>query len=439
MSASDKVPLQEGGPDGGLVVGFYCNMAENAERVRTFQVLEEAKTAAKFELDRLGYAAAEGVSAVLGGEDILVYPTGGNTGKETGGIVYKYRFRMRGIVFMVHANPKGDIFPVRVRYGAEAVMGQNVYDLHRNFVLPFLTKIGFPVIDEILSTCDLQVLMDVELLFFLQCIMGGQAVSTFRKCAYHGRLVVKGMKVFTITLGSRKSVELCMYDKRRELRDHFGIVKEQLFMEHCVGEEWYNSDRPITRIEFRLSRDALKGFGVRTMEDLRQRERHIVDILTSDCFRILETKKVRGHENNAKLHPIWEEVRSKFFAYFTGAEVPAEQVQRKANKMSVSAPNVKHLSLVSLGCLAKIFAYQNGKQSDGDSVQKCGENWIGMYRGKLCEKINAFSDYIRLATGVELSREEYECDAGNAAHGMVRPEQILEERGGMREWKLENM
>jgi len=81
----------------------------------------------------------------------------------------------------------------------------------------------------------------------------------------------------TIELGAVSRAQICIYDKGCELRTKkSNIVKEALFVERCVGEEWYNSDRPITRVEIRLGRDALKALGVDSVSDLQKGNCHYV-------------------------------------------------------------------------------------------------------------------------------------------------------------------
>jgi hypothetical protein len=103
-------------------------------------------------------------------------------------------------------------------------------------------------------------------------------------------------------LGHTSKVQICIYDKGKELRSQkSNILKEAFFVERCIGEEWINSGRPITRVEIRLGREALKCLGVNTVSDLKGRERGIVDLLTRDWFRILEntrSRKRRGITSN---------------------------------------------------------------------------------------------------------------------------------------------
>ena len=99
------------------------------------------------------------------------------------------------------------------------------------------------------------------------------------------------------------------------------VGKQMLAIRHCIGDEWFNSNRPITRVEFRIGRSALKCFKINSMDDLLKRERGLIDILTHDWFRLLEKPRIRGKENKMALHPLWERVRALFFEHFTGSEI----------------------------------------------------------------------------------------------------------------------
>jgi hypothetical protein len=401
VESDDKVPLQSGGYDGGLMVGFQGKPSDISAWNETVSVLESAQTLAKLAVEQGGYESPEGVSAVLGAEEVLVFPSGGKVDS----LVYKYRFRARGIEFLIHSNPKGDIQPVRIRYGAESLMQNDFYVLHSEFVLPFLVSLGFGVTEEKVSRADFQVLVDVDMQTIFSYFVFSQVVTKFRKFTIHGCFTARGFLVFTITLGSKDKVQLCIYDKRRELRDHFSEVKEQLFIDNCVGQEWYYSDRPITRIEFRCGRTALKVFGVNSVLDLREKERRIIDSLAFDWFRVLAAKKVRGHESGAQISSFWERVRDEFLRYFPGPAAVSKPSSWRSGKR-VSVANVEHLSRMALGCLTKIFACQRGKQHDKEGVRQIAGEWISDYKDVLYDKMNAYSERVRLMTGVSLGRDD---------------------------------
>ena len=213
----------------------------------------------------------------------------------------------------------------------------------------------------------------------------------------------------TIELGSVSRAQICIYDKGQELRaKKSNIVKEALFVERCVGDDWYNSGRPITRIEIRLGRDALKALGVDTVSDLQKSERGIVDLLTSEWFRILKHPKVRGHEKTAAIHPIWERVRSLFFQNFTGAEV----TDVSWNKDKNIACDAEALEKQALGCLSKALACNFGEQSSCISSAELANGWIDRVQDDLHRKLNSHAVYVRLRTGVTLGVSSASVSAG---------------------------
>ena len=200
-------------------------------------------------------------------------------------------------------------------------------------------------------------------------------------------------------MGTTAKVQICIYDKGKELRSKkSNLIKETLFVERCVGDEWINSGRPITRVELRLGREALKCLGVNTVSDLKERECGITDLITHDWFRILKDPKVRGHENTAAIHPAWERVRSLFRSYFSGAGIE-DVVWEK--KQSVSCDPVA-LEKQALGCLSKALACRFGEQSGRRASVELANGWVDRVQNDLHEKLNIFAEHVRLKTGIEL-------------------------------------
>jgi hypothetical protein len=356
--------------------------------------LEEAKQSAG-EVEKGPKACA----LTLGGEEILVMSTGGKAGGDDakGGIIYKYRFLCRGVEFLIHSNPSNHIQPVRVRYLAESLIGSHFFTVHQEFVLPFLKRLGLVIHADKPSRIDMQVMIDVPVSEFVRLLQEGHVVTKLRKRAVFGTMT----RDETIELGTVSNAQLCIYDKGRELRaKKSNIVKEALFIRDCIGDEWYNSDHPITRIEIRLSRDALKSLGVDTVSDLQEREHAIVNLLTTAWFRILKDPKIRGHENAAAIHPIWERVRTLFSQYFTGTKVT--DVSWNKDK----AINVDDVAMEkqALGCLAKALAQRFGEQENLHSSASLANGWIERVQGDLHEKLNFHAEFVRLRTGIILGK-----------------------------------
>ncbi|MGL4941630.1 MAG: hypothetical protein ACRC46_00380 [Thermoguttaceae bacterium] len=119
-----------GGYDGGVVVGF-----DGKWRSQTFesikQLLEKAREQSQV---KRGDPTIE-----LDGFKFQMQPHGGGKG-----VYYRYILEAGGAQVLVHANPEGDLQPVRVRYGAEALIGQNLFTVHERF-RGWLDAIGFEV------------------------------------------------------------------------------------------------------------------------------------------------------------------------------------------------------------------------------------------------------------------------------------------------------
>ena len=71
----------------------------------------------------------------------------------------------------------------------------------------------------------------------------------------------------------------------------------------CIGEDRFTMDHPITRVEFRLWRDALRAMDIHTIQDLQERETALADWLCDKWFRLLEKPKVRGRPGAGKKFP----------------------------------------------------------------------------------------------------------------------------------------
>ena len=393
-----SLPLEEvaefshGGYDGGIEVGFVATW--NDSNFSTVMAkLESAKERA-CEIQK----GPEGFKIEIAGEEVLVMPTGG----KVGGLLYKYRFLCRGVEFLIHSNPPEGRQPVRVRYLAESLTGNNFFVVHEQFTMKFLKRLGLTVHADKPSRIDMQVMIDVSASEFIRLFESGHVVTKLRKGSIHfvnGNVVKKE----TLTLGSSSKVQVCIYDKRKELSKN-NLHKQVSIVKYCIGDEWFNSERPITRIEIRLGRVALKCLGVNTVSDLKEREHAIVDLVTHDWFRILEKPKVRGCENRAAMHPVWERVRALFSSCFSGSDVSG--VKWEKNQNVVCDPVA--LEAQALGCLSKALACRFGEQSVQSSVDS-GISWIMREQKKLNEKVNTTAEHIRLKTGIVLgeSIEEF--------------------------------
>ena len=344
-----KIPIDElpcphimGGYDGGVELGFDGKWPD-----KTFEhiiaTLEAGRIASQQKHNDARFIT-------LGGRQFLVQPYGG--GKS---VNYRYIIEGDGIKLYFHHKPDGGIQPVRLRYGFESLIGCNLFRVHDE-TRHWLNRLGFVIEKETLSRVDLQVMIPRETSDFLRPIASGQMVTKVLKWDNHGY----GAKAQTFKIGS--DIEICIYDKAAEMLKAVvsDPIKYCLMTMICFGRNWTPGTSHFTRIEFRLRRDALKVKGINTMQDLQEIEPALVEWLTTKWFRILDSPKVRGHENTQAVHPIWSEVQDAFRAYFPGINGVRREIQpnRKRRLSCESMPLIKQAG----GCLATAIALQFGKQ-----------------------------------------------------------------------------
>jgi hypothetical protein len=163
-----------GGYDGGIEVGFYGTW-NTLKFFDSLEALERAKSSAS-EVEK----GPEGFLLTIGGEEVLVMPTGGRAG----GLLYKYRFMCRGVEFLIHSNPPQGRQPVRVCYRAESVQGgrDRFFNTHFEFVTPFLKRLGLVIHSDKLSRVDAQVMLDVDVKEIIRLCEDGHLTSKLRKC-----------------------------------------------------------------------------------------------------------------------------------------------------------------------------------------------------------------------------------------------------------------
>ncbi|MDR2168511.1 MAG: hypothetical protein LBP59_00015 [Planctomycetaceae bacterium] len=362
--------FQRGGYDGGVEVGFEGRYLDGIAIL--FDKLENAKQKASEE--------SSSCPLEICGRNVLVECSGANAG-----LHYKYVFTLDGVKFLLHHNPPKDRQAIRIRYGATSLIGRDFFRVHQD-MLKFLNDIGFVVSRECLSRVDLQVLIEEPIDTFIGLIFSGHAISKSRKDHIYRNCGA----VETYTLGNAGRIQLCIYDKRKEISHAITSdpVKFELVLRHCFGSDLYVSESPITRIEFRLWRDVLREIGINTVADLYLRENDLVKWLTYDWFRILSSPKIRGHENTAPVHPVWQNVIDKFDFWFSSVKKknnglfdPHPIVFNRNERISC---NPELLEKQALGCLTKALAYRYGVQAKSDE-----------FRSKLSLYLNNHVDFMR--------------------------------------------
>jgi hypothetical protein len=284
---------------------------------------------------------------------------------------------------------------------------------------------GFEVTHECLSRVALQVLVDEPINNFVLPILSGHSVSKARKDGIWRNCG----NIETYTLGKAGRLQLCIYDKASEFLHCLKSdpVKFRLLAQYCFGESWFANRPPVTRIEFRLWRDLLREIGINTIQDLQHRENDLVKFLTKDWFRILSSPKVRGHENTAAIHPVWEHVIQQFNYWFPGIrdnkdELPFENpITFNRDKFVSCDPEL--LVKQGLGCLTKAIALHRGGKQEYSEFHNYLLKFFGNKSGIMFSSVKDKAKRIEILKGVLLGdgsldsiqetplsqRNEYEC------------------------------
>ncbi|MGL4944165.1 MAG: hypothetical protein ACRC46_13370 [Thermoguttaceae bacterium] len=331
-----------GGYDGGVEVGFFGKWRREKYHRELITEIERAKESPDVAFDVLGRATT-------------VSMTGARAG-----LYYAHVLKTEGIKVYIHDNFEIDAAhqPVRIQYEASALTGRNLYEVHAR-ICSWLNELGFDISREVVSRVDLQVTCSAPCGQFFNLIRKGHSVRRGVSYNFYGGHGGDG----SFSVG--KATRLRIYDKLAELlstRNELGL--EMLRVECFDGE----LPAELTRIEYQLRREVLKGFGIDSLRDLRDCELSLVEYLTHSWFRILKCVKVRGSEREQAVHPLWAQVVGAFKSIFCGSDNPRELSAVGRHKISCET---SHLVAQAAGCLASAVAMTSGAVgSDKEAFEK---------------------------------------------------------------------
>jgi hypothetical protein len=385
-----------GGYDGGVEAGFEGTWGKSQfERVK--ELLSLAKQAADDGDDEKSYVE-------FGGRLWKVSAKGASSG----GSAPKYKFVLEhhGIKLYIHSNPKGGIQPVRVRFGFHALAKASLWECVET-LRDTLSKEGFRITEEKLTRVDMQVLLERSLQDFVKA-MQGDTVVTLCRGKFTQISNLRTGEVETILLKS-ETTELEIYDKRTQI---LAADKEtyELFRRFVLG----SGPLPeyLTRVEFRFHRESLKRYGINSFDDLKESALALIQIATSEWFRILETSKVRGSENTQKISPLWQEVVDAFEYYFSESnEIEVERTRQDLQSYVPDKDGTKIDRLVkqAVGCLASVGAFCLDKIEDGEQLLDYGVTRLREYLVDMVIKYKekrVFNEVVKGFVPGDLSCEE---------------------------------
>ena len=235
------------------------------------------------------------------------------------------------------------------------------------------------------ENADLQVIVPIDTQELIDLIRLGHSVCRARK----GSIDFDGTRDDTYTIGGIDRLQLCIYNKRFQVvRDAISNpTKFQLFLDYCCGTEWYSSDKPITRVEYRMGRDLLNEYEINSVNDLLEREIGMVRFLTTKWFRLLEDRGCRGHENKQAVHSYWKSVQESFERWFTGhPELEEKDFERRAKRMSCDS---EALDKQAVGCIASAVASKYDVKGDPAEQKKTIKAHVNSLVDKELENIKS--------------------------------------------------
>ena len=301
------------------------------------------------ELDRVKQEAAEaehgseGGLLEIAGDEVMVCPSGVKRG-----LYCSWRFTWQGMDFALVNRCESDeqCYGIHLTIGSIACMeagGEACW----NDAKDFLAKLGFHVMGNKISRTDVCVdLMDVNTHDMVMDYLQFKFITRGRKFAIHG----ENHRLETFYRGSGKRIMLRVYDKLRELRESTqDLVKHKILLEKRWGGE---IPKHATRVEFQLRREALKDFGVDSVEDLFEKAGEISVWLTHKWFRMTEEVPDRNHTDRAETSRLWVKVQDYFAKTF--GDFDPNEVQRHTRRVFTVDP--EPLKRQITGCLTSVAA-----------------------------------------------------------------------------------
>ncbi len=323
----------------------------------------------------------------------------------TGFVTFSYILQSAGTVLMLHAKPEKVPQPIRVRLGAVALSGNDLFAVVQA-EREYLKRLGFRETGHLISRVDAQVMTEREVTDYTAKIETGCVVcKATGDSATHAR---PGKLPHSYRIGS--DISLRIYDKGRELDGMMESdpLKYRIMVEYCLGEDWLYENKPLTRIEFQLRREALHDLKIDTFDDLLRSERSLFQLLANRWFRLTEEPKKRGHSSTQETADIWLEVQKSFERWFPGAD---ENRDAKINRGGPPKCDPSHYLKQAVGLVGDV------RDSLSYIFEKLGENAEKFYN-RTVERAREFG--VQVGKKIERFEEPWNCFDAESAHAAAR-------------------
>jgi len=259
-----------------LQCAYYLQNGENREEFIDYAMLARQKESIRQSKRK------EPLPIILGNTEFLLHPYGSSSGYPI--IISNSDFKIETGEFNMP-----NFF---VTFSSEALWRESAYTLNQKF-LEWADSVGYrPMLDESLTRVDFSFDYKIsELDFYEDCFVSySKKDSKHRECG----------AVQTFTLG-KDDIVLRVYDKIAEIRQQ----SDKVWFFSMWGEE-----TDVWRIEWQIRKPILKLFGIRTFDDLRERQGALLHYLAHD-HDTLRQPNDDSNRSRWPLHPLWEDLQDK--------------------------------------------------------------------------------------------------------------------------------
>jgi hypothetical protein len=324
----------------------------------------------------------KGAFFVSGGDSWAVGPSGFRMGDELKkGPLYSWKLSWAGFVMGIRSQAEpienDSVGNVRVRIGSELLMSvgglKPAYDL---LVAKILTM-GGTVLKDKLSRVDPCVdLPNVGIEEFVAAFHEHRYISRARNWGDHHEEYLKstnfgaGRKDTGFAIGV--DIHLRAYDKVREVKSQ---PAKKAIMEKF---RWGGTMEKAVRVEFQLRREALKKFGIDSVENWEKEKASVTKYLCEEWFRMTENKVDLSNTTRVKVLLCWLLVTEKFreWTHAKPDTLAASLIEKTVN-IDTSA-----LLLQIMGCTTTVAAELGLKIDDIGKLMSI----IGIMIGRMLSK-----------------------------------------------------
>jgi hypothetical protein len=195
-----------------------------------------------------------------------------------------------------------------IQYQSTALMGCDFFALHKKqLALLGLVGVYFDEYEKI-ARIDFHVTTDISIKSFVDLIDKGHAITALsKKQSFDLGVLPSKSQPETRLFGIVGNVQIEIYDKRKDLSAKRKDKNKYRRTIKMIGDDWFYSDKPMTRIEFRFFGKRLRKqkIKINTIIDFQAKEQQLIYDATHKLFRLI------AKPNNPEMHLIFRDILRK--------------------------------------------------------------------------------------------------------------------------------